>query len=134
MEQTAIVAGYLKSIEQFLFSMMLSQCDKLQFKLRVKKAKKGADKYIPLTADNYSNLLTMAGSLLTSIDVNYGNKLDQVYLNEDIGRKTQQFLHNYFEHTRNGYFHKDNIYTLDEIEEIRKETYGAYFLIASSFV
>ena len=95
---------------------------------------KGDDKYIPLTADNYSILLTMAGSLLTSIDVNYGNKLDQVYLNEDIGRKTQQFLHNYFEHTRNGYFNKDNIYTLDEIEEIRKETYGAYFLIASSFV
>jgi len=132
-EQTAIVAGYLKSIEQFLFSMMLSKCDKLQFKLRVKKAKKGDDKYIPLTADNYSNLLTMAGSLLTSIDINYGKNLDQVYLSDEIGRKTQQFLHNYFEHTRNGYFHKDNIYTWDEIEEIRKETYGAYFLIASSF-
>lgn len=133
MEQTAIVAGYLKSIEQFLFSMMLSKCDKLHFKLRVKKANKDDDKYIPLTTDNYSKLLTMAGSLLTSIDINYGKKLDQVYLNEDIGRKTQQFLHNYFEHTRNGYFHKDNIYTWNEIEGIRKETYGAYFLIASSF-
>lgn len=133
MEQTAIVAGYLKSIEQFLFSMMLSKCDKLQFKLRVKKANKDDVKYIPLTADNYSNLLTMAGSLLTSIDINYGKKLDQVYLNEDIGRKTQKFLHDYFEHTRNGYFHKDNIYTWNEIEQIRKETYGAYFLIASSF-
>ena len=134
MEQTAIVAGYLKSIEQFLFSMILSKCDKLQIKLRVKKASTDDNKYIPLTTDNASSLLTMAGSLLTSIDINYGRKLDKVYLNESIGHKIQKFLHDYFEHTRNGYFHKDNIYTWNEIEQIRKETYCAYFLIASSFV
>lgn len=134
MEQTAIVAGYLKSIEQFLFSMMLSKSDILKFKLRVKSNYKNDEKYVPLTRNNYTNLLTMAGNLLTSIDINYGKQLNKVYITEDIGYKTQKYLHEYFEHTRNGYFHKDNIYKRNDIEQIRKETYVAYFLIASAFI
>lgn len=133
MEQTAIVAGYLKSIEQLLFAMMLSKCDNTIFKLRVKKAYKNDEDYIPLTKDNSNTLLTMAGSLLTSIDVNFKKKLDEVYITQTIGMKAQKFLHNFFEHTRNGYFHKDNIYTEDDINRIRKETYCALFLLGSAF-
>ena len=86
-----------------------------------------------MTKDNSNTLLTMAGSLLTSIDVNFKKKLDEVYITQTIGMKAQKFLHNFFEHTRNGYFHKDNIYTEDDINRIRKETYCALFLLGSAF-
>lgn len=133
MEQTAIVAGYLKSVEQLLFSMMLSKCDELDFKLCVKKSKQNEDKYIPLTKENSSMLLTMARSLLKSISVNFKKNLDDVYINQTIGKKVQDFLDAFFEYTRNGYFHKDNIYSKNEISKIRKETYCALFLLGSAF-
>jgi hypothetical protein len=133
MEQTAIVAGYLKSIEQLLFAMMLSKCENTEFKLRVKKANKTEEDYIPLTKDNGGILLTMAGSLLTSIDINFKKKLDEVYITQVLGMKVQKFLHDFFERTRNGYLHKDNIYTTDDIVRIRKETYCALFLLGSTF-
>lgn len=133
LEQTAIVSGYLKSIEQLLFSMMLSKSDTLDFKLRMIKADKNDNKYITLSKENKNDLLTMAGSLLTSIDINYGKRLDEVYIDSKIGETIQKYLHNYISHTRNGFFHKDNIYTQDEIKEIRKSTYCAYFLLGSAF-
>ncbi len=133
MDKTAIIAGYLKSVEQLLFSMMLSKSNVLKFKLRPKFQDKHTEKFIPLTKDNAHELLTMAGSLLTSIDINFKNNLGDVYLNSQIGEKVQCFLHKFFEYTRNGYFHKDNIYSLDEIKKIRAETYCACFLLISSF-
>lgn len=130
MEQTAIVAGYLKAIEQFLFALMLSKCDTLQFKLKTQK-----DNLIEvLKKDNKSNLLSMANNLLASIDINYGKMLHEVYVNEIIGNTVQTFLHDFFTHTRNGYFHKDNIYTFKEIKEIRNRAYCAFFLLGSSFL
>ena len=130
MEQTAIVAGYLKSIEQLLFALMLSRCDSLQFTLR----KKNVKEYVPLSITNKSSLLSMGGNLLESIDINYKKRLDSIYIDSIIGRKTQDFLKNFFKHTRNGYLHKDNIYTLKEIERIRAEAYCAYFLLGSAFL
>lgn len=130
MEQTAIVAGYLKAIEQFLFALMLSKCDTLQFKLKTQKD----GKIVALTKENKSSLLTMANNLLTSIDINYGKKMDAVYVNEIIGTTVQEYLHDFFTHTRNGYFHKDNLYSLQEIKAIRERAYCAFFLLASSFL
>lgn len=129
MEQTAIVAGYLKSIEQFLFALMLSKCDALQFKLKTQK-----NNLVVLTRENKDSLLTMANNLLTSIDKNYGNSLHQVYINETIGYVVQAYLHDFFTHTRNGYFHKDNIYSFEEIKAIREQAYCAFFLLGSSFL
>ena len=133
MDKTAIIAGYLKSVEQLLFSMILSKSDVFKFKLRPKITNSHTEKFVTLTKENSHELLTMAGSLLTSIDINFKNHLSDIYINSQIGEKVQCFLHKFFEHTRNGYLHKDNIYTLDEIKQIRAETYGAYFLLVSSF-
>lgn len=130
MEQTAIVAGYLKSIEQLLFALMLSKSDSLRFTLWDKNDKK----YVPLSIANKSSVLSMAGNLLESIDFNYGKRLGFVYIDSTIGRKTQDFIKNFFWHTRNGYLHKDNIYALKEIERIRKEAYCAFFLLGSAFL
>lgn len=131
MEQTAIVAGYLKSIEQFLFSLMLSRCDELTFTL---KTKVGEHNWAILTRKNKDNLLSMANNLLYTIDYNYNDSLEQVYVNEVIGHNVQAFLHKFFTKTRNGYFHKDNIYSYEQIKSIRKSAYCAMFLLSSSFV
>ncbi len=135
LEQTAIVAGYLKSVEQLLFSMMLSRSNELCFKLFVKKGAEDSGKLVSLSAENKDTLLTMAGNLLSSIDINYKdkNKLDKVYIDTVIGEKVQNFLHKFFKYTRNGYLHKDNIYDFEEIKQIRKEAYCAYFLLGSAF-
>lgn len=129
MEQTAIVAGYLKAIEQLLFSLMLSRCDTLKFKLKTK-----SNSFDVLTKNNKSNLLTMANNLLKSIEKNYGTSLHEVYVNKIIGFNTQSFLSDFFRQTRNGYFHKDNIYSFEKIKEIRKKAYCAFFLLGSSFI
>lgn len=131
MEQTAIVAGYLKAIEQFLFTLILSKCDTLHFKLRTPK---DTNKLVVLTKENKDSLLSMANNLLSSIDINYGQSLHEVYINEIIGSTVQAYLHDFFTHTRNGYFHKDNIYTFEDIKTIRKRAYGAFFLLGSSFL
>lgn len=132
MEQTAIVAGYLKAIEQFLFTLMLSR-DDLKFTLKPQKAQEKGE-YVLLTKENKSSLLSMARNLLDSIDFNYRKALDKVYVNEILGNNVQAFLRRFFSKTRNGYFHKDNIYTYDEIIAIREQAYGAFFLLGSSFL
>ena len=131
MEQTAIAAGYLKAIEQFLFVPMLSRCDTLQFKL---KTNDDENKLAVLTKDNKSNLLSMANNLLVSIDKNYGNALYEVYVNEIIGNNVQTFLRSFFKNTRNGYFHKDNLCSFEDIKVIRERAYCAFFLLGSSFL
>lgn len=130
MEQTAIVAGYLKAIEQFLYTLMLSRSENLQFKLKTQKE----NNLVVLTKDNKSSLLSMANNLLASIDKNYGKALCEVYVNEIIGNNVQTFLRDFFTHTRNGYFHKDNIYSFQEIKTIREHAYCAFFLLGSSFL
>lgn len=129
LEQTAIVTGYLKSIEQLLFVLMLSRSDVLQFKLYDK-----SKKLVPLSPENQSDVLSMAGNLLKSININYGQRLNAVYFDGVIGQKVQTFLYSFVQRTRNGYFHKDNIYTLAEIQEIRQQAYCAYFLLGSAFI
>lgn len=133
LEQTAIVAGYLKSIEQLLFSLMLSRCNELRFKLWRRQE---PEKLERLTKENQHQLQTMAGSLLKSINKNYVEKrrLDNVFISETIGRKVLEYLDMFIKETRNGYFHKDNIYTPDEIRNIRTKAYCAYFLLCASFV
>lgn len=129
MEQTAIVAGYLKSIEQLLFALMLSRSHELTFKLWSKE-----NELLPLTVENRASLLTMAGSLIKSIEKNYGNRLHHVFCNATIGSKALEYLAEFFSNTRNGYFHKHNLHTKDQIKAIRKEAYCAYFLLGAAFV
>lgn len=130
MEQTAIVAGYLKSIEQLLFAIMISRCDELKFTLRVK----GKNNRVPLSTENYKSLLTMATDLVSTIRFNYINNLEAVFCDQAMGEKLLNFLTDFFKNTRNGYFHKDNIYSKEEVMQIRESAYCALFLLGSLFV
>ena len=66
MEQTAIVVGYLKSIEQLLCSILLTLCDKYYFCFNTNV--KGKEKYqrdsLQLSYENLPYINTMAGDML----------------------------------------------------------------------
>ncbi len=141
LEHTAIVAGYLKSIEQLLLTLVLSRQD-LQLTLKTlgksapsKTLGKSAPSHDVLTINNLSSLLTTGGGILQSIDYNYTKKkkLFDVYLDSNIGDDVQKYLQDFFSNTRNCYFHKDNIYSLEQIKEIRKKAYCSFYLLGGTF-
>lgn len=132
-EQTAIVAGYLKSLEQLLCSILLvlSEDENNEFMFftnKEGKEKTGQDR-LPLNYDNQKLVLTMAKNILRAIS---GNK-------KSVMRKTKmtdrviEYLEQYVEKTRNGYMHKDNLYEWTDIQNIRTKTYAAYFMVFGTF-
>ena len=131
MEQTAIVTGYLKSIEQLLCSILLTLCDKYYFSFDTNA--QGNVKYhkdsLQLSYENLPYIKTMAGVMLKKIK----GKKDKVCYRNDWTDRVIEFLEKYIEKNRNGYFHKDNLYEWDKIVEIRTKTYCAYFMILSTF-
>ena len=134
LEYTAIVAGYLKSVEQLLHEILLALSDKYDFTFPpTAKAKDTlGDTRVPLSRKNKDMLRTMAGNLLFVIE-----KRKRVVFHKRVAKSTTNkaldFLNKYVAETRNAYLHKDNIYTWAEIQEIRTKTYCAYFLILSTF-
>lgn len=131
LEQTAIVTGYLKSIEQLLCSILLRLCDEYYFYFNTNA--QGKDKYqkdlLQLSYENLPYIKTMAGVMLKKIK----GKKDKVCYRNDWTDRVIGFLEEYIEKNRNGYFHKDNLYEWDKIVEIRTKTYCAYFMILSTF-
>jgi len=131
LDQTAIVAGYLKSVEQLLFSLLLSLCEYNDFYFYTNKAgrEKTGKKRLILRNNNKELLLTMAGNLLKVIEQNKHIVMHKTILTD----RVIEYLNNYIDNTRNGYMHKDNIYDMSEIEKIREKTYCVYFMILSTF-
>ena len=116
-EQTAIVAGYLKSLEQLLCSILLvlSEDENNEFMFYTNKEgkeKTGQDR-LPLNHANQELILTMAKNILRVIK---GNK-------KSVLRKTKMtdrvigYLEYYVEKNRNGYMHKDNLYEWTDIQK-----------------
>ncbi len=131
LDQTAIVAGYLKSVEQLLFSLLLSLCEYNDFYFYTNKAgrEKTGKKRLILRNNNKELLLTMAGNLLKVIEQNKHIVMHKTTLTD----RVIEYLNNYIDNTRNGYMHKDNLYDMSEIEKIREKTYCVYFMILSTF-
>lgn len=132
-DQTAIVAGYLKSLEQLLISILLvlSEDENNEFLFWAKpevKEQTGKQK-LPLTKENQKLVLTMANNILKTIRPN----------KKDVLRKTKmtnrvlEYLEEYVDKTRNGYMHKDNLYEWTDIQIIRTKTYAAYFMVLGTF-
>ena len=132
-DQTAIVAGYLKSLEQLLISILLvlSDNENNEFLFWAKpevKEQTGKQK-LPLNRENQKLVLTMANNILKTIRPN----------KKDVLRKTRMtdrvlaYLEEYVDKTRNGYMHKDNLYEWSDIQNIRTKTYAAYFMVLGTF-
>ena len=119
LDLTNIVAGYLKSVEQLIWTIIKFQTGKT-FQI---KAKTGG--LIEYTANNEDVVDTTLGSLEEVLihnswmfEVNYHAKTHMTTAIRDWRKKH-----------RNGYFHKDNLQTIDKVKEIREQTLQLYFLI-----
>ena len=122
MDNTFIVAGYLKSVEQLLWDILLLKGYKDKFKRKNKFTGK----------DKIHNAL---GNLEHFI----GNNNNKKIFGEIFGRDVdivQNYLKEVMEYWRknyrNGYFHKDKLNDVEKIKRIREETYFLYMLILGS--
>lgn len=121
MDNTFIVAGYLKSIEQLLWDILVLTEDKDKFK---KGKSLACEDKIHCTLWNLENFIANKKNQWL-FDGIFGN--DVKYVQRYLKNVTKHWRENH----RNGYFHKDNL-DVDNVSEIRKETYLLYMLILGS--
>lgn len=121
-EQTPIVAGYLKSIEQLLYQILLFSMDT---GYRIKS--KNDNKLIECTIKNLND---------GKIDLTFKSMINYFAHNNSIwtvNNYVKSFIINkldfYREKYRNDHFHKDNIFAFEEIKEIRRATIELYCLL-----
>lgn len=132
-DQTAIVAGYLKSLEQLLISILLvlSDDENNEFLFWAKpevKEQTGKQK-LPLSRENQKLVLTMANNILKTIRPNKKDALRKTRMTD----RVLAYLEEYVDKTRNGYMHKGNLYEWSDIQNIRTKTYAAYFMVLGTF-
>ena len=149
-DYTSVVAGYLKTIEQFLYQILLSQLDIEKRNQWIKRGKKyiyrGKKKIYankedirenPNNSGNYQILVTSHN--LKFMDVSLGSLIWYITDNEDCLEISEQgrdllnrLLLDYKDSVRNGYFHKHNLEDIEEVKRIRNNTiYLLCFLIGS---
>lgn len=123
MDNTFIVTGYLKSIEQLLWNVIHIVGQGRQMR------------GITIEDNNTEDIDTTLGSLQFFI-ANYAN--DDLF--ENVFGTSTHFVMRYLKYQlsawrrnyRNGYFHKNNLEDKERINTIRYETFFLYFLILGS--
>ena len=149
-DYTSLVAGYLKTIEQFLYQILLYQLDTDKSKKWIKRGKKYVYKNKkrispkeeeirknPKNEGHYQILVTHNN--LKFMDVSLGSLIWYVSDNENCWDISEQginllnkLLLDYKDSVRNGYFHKHNLEDIKEVKRIRNNTlYLLCFLIGS---
>ena len=128
LEQTAVVAGDFKAVEQLLFEIIKLSMREQKITIEALRIKRKEDekKYIPLITDNLNRVNKMLNSLINCI--NYP-KNQLFVVDTKIKEKVICFITEYKNKNRNQYFHNDNLYSWEKIKEIREKTYEILFLI-----
>ena len=149
-DYTSVVAGYLKTIEQFLYKLLCYQMDYDRSEKWIKRGKK----YVyrnkkreyprkeevrenPKNKGIYQVLVTRNN--LKFMDISLGSLIWYVYDNENCWNLSDQgkellktLLFDYKDSVRNGYFHKHNLEDIEEVKRIRDNTlYLLCFIIGS---
>lgn len=149
-DYTSVVAGYLKTIEQFLYKLLCYQMDYDKSEKWIKRGKK----YVyrnkkreyprkeevrenPKNKGIYQVLVTRNN--LKFMDISLGSLIWYVYDNENCWNLSDQgkellktLLFDYKDSVRNGYFHKHNLEDIEEVKRIRDNTlYLLCFIIGS---
>ena len=122
-ENTAVVAGYFKSIEQLLYEI-IRLFDNTG---KTIKKKNSRNEYIVLSAENEDRIDFSMGSMTSCIK--YYKNRDMWIVDDDVVNYITDSLKEYREKYRNDHFHKDNLYDINEIEEIRNHTLLLYYMI-----
>ncbi len=122
LEQTAIIAGYLKSVEQLLYSIVkLSEGSGKQ----IKKLGGGRSEYIEYNVGNEALIDSTLGSIIGYVR-HYSDLWDvNPYAKNYVADKLNVYRDKY----RNDHFHKDNVNSVEEIEEIRSNTILIHYLL-----
>lgn len=143
-DQTGIVTGYLKSVEQLLFEII-----KL-YEGRGKRISINHGKQDTFTGTSYSNgnfidlietneeyMDSTLGSLIRFIRYkdtsgHFFNR-DVFDVNEDTIQYLIDTLYSWKDNERNDHLHKDNLYAEEEVVAIRHQVFLLYYLILGSF-
>lgn len=144
-DYTSVVAGYLKTIEQFLYRLLEYQMNTNESEKWI-TTKKHYEVYKKFKATNRTNEIEQHGRriLVKSQNLHYmntslGSLVTYIKENEDCCEISKDgktilidLLNDYRESVRNGYFHKHNIEDIGEVKRIRNNTlYLLCFLIGS---
>lgn len=123
LDQTGVVAGYLKSIEQLLYAVIKLSINKNKF-IYLKNGEEGE-----FNSDNEEHISSTLGSLTYFVKYN-GDILD---VNNYTKRFIVDTLFRWADDERNGPFHKDNFHDLTKVKEIREQALLLYYLILGGF-
>lgn len=143
-DYTSVVAGYLKTIEQFLYRILEYHMDidgsekwiKVTKYMAKGKERRPNPKYpndrnkqqILVKRHNLEYMDTSLGPLINYIDENE----DCCEISKDGKTILTDLLNDYRKSVRNGYFHKHNLEDIEEVRRIRNNTlYLLCFLIGS---
>ena len=130
-DNTFIVAGYLKSIEQLLWDIIWIVGQGREIK---KKNARPWDK-VMIGDDNVNEIDQTLGSLQYFItDYNNDNLFSPVFRNSIhfVMKYLRAQISDWRDNYRNGYFHKHNLKDRETVEKIREGTIFLYFLILGS--
>lgn len=146
-DYTAVVCGYIKSIEQLLYKMLQSTLIyKGSRSLMIKPANSGEESIREVRIKNPNNkkkwLIPFEKRYEENFDITLGSMIWFVNDNEKgwylslNGKNTvRRYLLNYSTEDRNEHFHKDNIYDIEEAKRIRNNTITLmYFLIGGYYL
>ncbi|MBR6986435.1 MAG: hypothetical protein IKH75_23470 [Ruminococcus sp.] len=123
LDQTGVVAGFLKSIEQLLYAVIKLSINKNK-RIRLEKGGDGE-----FNSDNEEHIDSTLGSLSHFVKDN-GDVLD---VNNYVKKYIVDTLFKWTKNQRNGHFHKDNLHDPEKVAEIREQTLLLYYLILGGF-
>lgn len=122
LEHTAVIAGYLKSVEQLLYAIV--------------KLSEGSGKQIKMQGGGKTTFIEYCTANDSLIDYTLGSIIGYVRHYSDlwdVNTYTKQYiadkLNNYRIKYRNDHFHKDNVNSTEEINEIRTNTILIHYLL-----
>lgn len=136
-DYTAIVSGYLKSIEQLLFRIVCFAIDK-SYRIKSNGRTKPNGKYpasskkegkifkIDFTSNELEYVDTSIGSLIHFLD---DNKEDLIIFGKKYRRVVIDALNCYRDECRNASFHLDNNYNWSNVEIVRWNTFFLYVVL-----
>lgn len=123
-DQTGIVAGYLKSVEQLLYAVASLVKDEPG---RTMRARGAGGKFVPFTTDNEKKIDKTLGSLNSFF--RYKKNWDMFEISDEAIKMITDTVDDWRIKQRNGYFHADNLHDTTKVDFIRHQAMFLYFLI-----
>ena len=126
-DYTAIVSGYLKSVEQLMYQIILQYTDKRDKNGKLYRVGSRSNK-TTLTSDHLSNhkIVATMGNLIYFFKDDYPETINIEDANKAVFINCLEL---YLSECRNQSFHKHNNYDWNRVERIRNNTFVMYLLL-----